>query len=183
MTLRTLWAEIRSDHRANGSDWTKPGFRSLAVYRFGVWRMTVRPLLIRAPLSILYRACYRHCRNVYGIELPYSAKVGQGVVIEHQGGIVIHGMTVIGDNCTIRQNCTFGIRTKNGLDDAPVLGRDVDVGAGAVILGKIHVGDGARIGANAVVLEDIPNFATAIGVPAIIRHAKRAADETQIVNE
>ena len=84
-----LWDVIKEDWRNHGRDWTKPGFRTLAVHRFGIWRMTVRPKLLRAPLSLLYRAAFRHCRNVYGIELPWSVHVGRGVVIEHQGGIVI----------------------------------------------------------------------------------------------
>ncbi len=164
----SLWGQIAEDYRAHGRDWTKPGFRALAVYRFGVWRMRVRPKLIRAPLSVLYRIAFRRCRNVYGIELPYSATIGRNVVIEHQGGIVVHGRTVIGDGCVIRQNCTFGIRNTDDLDAAPVLGVGVDVGAGAVILGRVHVGDGAIVGANAVVLADVPAGALAVGVPARI---------------
>ena len=163
-----LWAQIADDYRANGRDWTKPGFRALAVYRFGVWRMTVNPKLLRAPLSVLYRMAFRRCRNVYGIELPYSALIGRGVIIEHQGGIVVHGCTTIGDGCTIRQNCTFGIRDKSDLSAAPILGKGVDVGAGAVILGRVSVGDGAVVGANAVVLCDVPASALAVGVPARI---------------
>lgn len=163
-----MLALIAQDYRAHGRDWTKPGFRALAVHRFGVWRMTVKPKVLRAPLSILYRWGFRRCRNVYGIELPYSATIGRNVIIEHQGGIVVHGCTVIGDGCTIRQNCTFGIRDKSDLSAAPVLGDGVDVGAGAVILGRVHVGDGAGIGANAVVLSDVPAGALAVGVPARI---------------
>lgn len=163
-----LLAQIASDWRANGCDWTRPGFRTLAVHRFGVWRMAVRPKLLRAPLSLVYRHLYRHCRNVYGIELPYSAHVGQHVVIEHQGGIVIHGASVIGDGCVIRQGCTLGIRRVSELDAAPVLEPGVDLGAGAVILGRINIGRGAKIGANAVVLIDVPAGAVALGVPARI---------------
>lgn len=165
----SLFAQITEDWHAHGCDWTLPGFRTLAVYRFGVWRMGVRPLVLRAPLSLLYRYLFRRCRNNYGIELPYSARVGRHVVIEHQGGIVIHGNTVIGDYCTIRQNCTLGIRRLNAKGDAPILGKQVDVGAGAVILGCVQLGDGAKVGANAVVLEDVPAGALAIGVPAAIR--------------
>lgn len=164
-----MLAQIGEDYRANGRDWTKPGFRTLAIYRFGVWRMTVQTKLLRAPLSVVYRAGFRFCRNIYGIELPYSAIVGRGVVFEHQGGIVVHGRTVIGDGCIIRQNCTFGIRTVDDLDAAPVLGNGVDVGAGAVVLGRVHLGDGAVIGANAVVLVDVPAGALAVGVPAQIK--------------
>ena len=167
----SLWAEIADDWRAHGRDWTKPGFRAVAVHRFGVWRMAVRPKLLRAPLSLVYRALYRRCRNVYGIELPYSAQVGRGVVIEHQGGIVIHGASVIGDRCILRQGCTLGLRRLDALADAPILEEGVQLGAGAVVLGRVRVGAGAVIGANAVVLSDVPAGALATGVPATIRAA------------
>ena len=163
-----LFTQIANDWRANGRDWTRPGFRTLAVYRFGVWRMQVRPKLLRGPLSLVYRSLFRRCRNVYGIELPYSAQVGQHVIIEHQGGIVIHGASVIGEGCVIRQGCTLGIRGVRDVLAAPVLDAGVDIGAGAVILGRIRVGAGARIGANAVVLIDVPAGAVALGVPARI---------------
>lgn len=161
-----LFARIADDWRANGRDWTRPGFRTLAVYRFGVWRMGVRPKLLRGPFSLVYRCLFRHCRNVYGIELPYSARVGEHVVIEHQGGIVIHGASVIGDRCVIRQGCTLGIRRVSQPGAAPVLEAGVDLGAGAVILGQVRIGRDAKIGANAVVLSDVPAGAIAIGVPA-----------------
>ena len=164
---------IREDLTAHGGDSTRPGFRALAVYRFGVWRMSVSPKVLRAPLSIIYRFFYRRARNVYGIELPYSASVGRRVVIEHQSGIVVHGATVIGDDCIIRQNCTFGIRRVDEPTKAPVLGRGVDVGVGAVILGDIVIGDYATIGANAVVLSDVPARAMAVGVPAVIKTRSR----------
>ena len=103
---------------------------------------------------------------MYGIELPYSAQIGRRVVIEHQGGIVVHGATTIGDGTIIRQGCTFGIRSLDRLDEAPTIGRDVNIGAGAVIIGDVKVGDGASIGANAVVLQDVPPGALAVGIPA-----------------
>lgn len=169
-TPEPLWAIIREDWVAHGRDWTLPGFRAVAVHRFGVWRMTVRPKLLRAPLSLAYRSLFRRVRNRYGIELPYSVSLGRRVVFEHQGGIVIHGNAVIGDDCVIRQNCTLGIRRLDALDDAPILRRGVDCGAGSVILGRITLGDGARIGANAVVLADVPPNGLALGVPARITH-------------
>jgi serine O-acetyltransferase len=87
--------------------------------------MTVRPKVLRAPFSILYRMLFRRCRNVYGIELPYSAKIGRRVVFEHQHGIVIHGHCEIGDDCTIRQGCTLGNKTLDRPHDAPKLGNRV----------------------------------------------------------
>ena len=161
-----LWALIREDYAAHRRDWTRPGFRAVAVYRFGVWRMGVKSKLLRAPLSVLYRMMFRHVRNHYGIELPYSATVGRRVVFEHQSGIVIHGNCVIGDECVIRQGCTLGIRREDEPDRAPVLGRGVSVGAGAAILGGVHLGDGSQVGANAVVLRDVPAGATVVGIPA-----------------
>lgn len=170
--VRDLRAQIREDWQVHGRDWTKPGFRAVAVHRFGVWRMTVRPKLLRAPLSAAYRMLFRRCRNIYGIELPYTVSLGRRVVIEHQGGIVVHGASVLGDHCIIRQNCTLGIRRMDALADAPILGQGVELGAGAVILGRVHIGDGAKIGANAVVLTDVPAGAYALGVPATIRMAR-----------
>jgi serine O-acetyltransferase len=161
-----LLSLIGEDWRAHDRTWTRCGFRAMAVYRFGVWRMSVRPKLLRAPLSILYRFLFRHVRNVYGIELPSSCQVGRRLIIEHQNGIVVHGDTRIGDDCVIRQGVTIGIRHMDRPRDAPVLGHRVDVGAGAKILGAIRIGDDAKIGANAVVLHDVPDGVTVVGIPA-----------------
>ncbi len=164
-----LLSIVGEDWRANGRDWTRPGFRALAVHRFGVWRMGIRWRVVRAPFSLLYRMLYRRVRNHYGIELPYSVSVGRRVVIEHQGAIVVHGDAVIGDACTIRQGVTLGNRSRAHPLDAPTLGVGVDVGAGAKLLGAIQVGDHAVIGANAVVLSDVPADHLAVGVPARVR--------------
>jgi len=162
----TLWQQIKEDWEAHSRDWTKPGFRALAVYRFGVWRMTIRNKILRQPLSLLYKMLYRKIRNGYSIELPYTTKVGRRVVIEHQGAIVIHGYSEIGDDSIIRQGVTLGLRHIDSPMDAPKLGKRVNVGAGAVIMGAVKIGDDACIGANAVVLSDVPSRYTAVGVPA-----------------
>ncbi len=168
MTFSQLLQTIRQDWQAHGRDWTRAGFRALAFHRFGVWRMQIRSKWLRAPCSVLYRFLYRHARNVYGIELPYSAQIGKRVVFEHQHGIVIHGMCQIGDDSIIRQGVTIGNRYQNEPAAAPILGCRVNVGAGAKILGQLTIGDDAVIGANAVVLINVPAGATAIGVPAQI---------------
>lgn len=173
ISFRQMLDLIGEDYRSHHRDWTVPGFRTLAVYRFGVWRMGIKSPLLRFLPSRLYRMMFRFCRNVYGIELPYTAVIGRGVVIEHQGGIVIHGHSIIGDGTTIRQNCTIGIKSPEQRFSAPVIGKNVDIGAGAVILGEIQIGDGAAIGANAVVLQDVPDGALAAGVPAVIRSRTR----------
>lgn len=164
----SLWQQIKEDWIAHGRDWTKPGFRAVAVHRFGVWRMGIKPKLLRAPFSILYRAMFRHVRNVYGIELPYTVQLGRRVIIEHQSAIVIHGQTVIGDDSVIRQGVTIGNRYLDRPTEAPRLGKRVNVGAGAKILGAVTLGDDANVGANAVVLKDVPAGKTAVGIPAKI---------------
>lgn len=165
---RGLSALLREDWIAHQRDWTRPGFRALAIYRFGCWRYS-QPAGVRHFLGFVHRVLFRFARNVYGIELPASARIGRRVVFEHQSGIVVHGNAIIGDDCVIRQNVTLGNRHRDRLFDAPELGCRVDVGAGAKVLGRVRVGDDARIGANAVVLEDVPAGATAVGVPARVQ--------------
>ena len=168
-----LIEQIKSDWKAHDRDWTRPGFRAIATHRFGVWRMSVSSKFLRSPLSLIYRFMYRRARNIYGIEIPYTAKVGQRVIIEHQHGVVIHGHCVIGDDCILRQGVTLGIKNLDAPDAAPKLGQRVNVGAGAVILGDITIGDDVQIGANAVVTKDVPSKAVAMGVPATIRFPER----------
>lgn len=164
--FRWLLQTVAEDYAAHGRDWTKPGFRAVATHRFGVWRLEIGAKLLRAPMTLVYRWAFRRCRNIYGIELPYTVKLGRRVVVEHQGGIVVHGNCEIGDDCIIRQNCTLGIRSLAALTDAPVLEPGVSLGAGAVVLGAVRIGAGSAIGANAVVLADIPPGSVAVGIPA-----------------
>ncbi len=158
-----IWKE---DLAAHEGDWMRPGFRALAVHRFGVWRMGVRSRILRAPLSLVYRFLFRHCRDRYGIELPFSAWIGRRVIFEHQHGIVVHGSSIIGDECVLRQGVTLGNRHLEHPYHAPRLGRAVNIGAGAVLLGRIVLGDRAQVGANAVVLKDVPSGETVVGIPA-----------------
>ncbi len=163
-----LIAQLREDWIAHDRDWTRPGFRALAAHRFGNWRLAIERKPLRAPLSVLYLRLFRRVRNHYGIELPWNARIGRRVVFEHQGAIVVHGSSVIGDDCIVRHGVTLGIRSVSELDAAPTLGRHVNVGAGAKILGAVKLGDGVNVGANAVVLKDVPAGATAVGIPAVI---------------
>jgi serine O-acetyltransferase len=180
----SLAQQIREDWVAHGQDWTKPGFRAVAIHRFGVWRMGIRSALLRAPCSILYRMLFRRVRNHYGIELPYSAQLGRRVIVEHQSDIVVHGDCVIGDDCILRQGNTLGLRHLDRLFDAPTLGDRVNVGAGAKIFGAVTIGSDVNIGANAVVLCDVPDGATAVGIPArIIMPKTNSASESSPGND
>jgi len=160
------WQLLREDLKVYDRDWSRPGFQAIAVHRLGAWRMRIRWKLLRLPFSLIYHLLYIFVRNVYGIELPYTVALGRGVILEHQHGIVIHGNCVIGNNCIIRQGVTLGNRYLERPFEAPVLGQRVNVGAGAKILGRVTLGDDVQIGANAVVLEDVPAGRTAVGIPA-----------------
>lgn len=108
---------------------------------------------------------------IFSNHIPGTVSIGEGTRIEHHGiGCVFHGKTVIGKNCKIFQNVTIGARwSKSGIKDGvPTIGDNVQIGAGAVILGKITIGSNSSIGANAVVLSDVPDNCIAIGVPAKI---------------
>lgn len=164
--LQKLIEQIRDDLANVDGDWTRPGFQALAIHRFGNFRMTIGPKAIRAPLSLTYRLLYYFARNFYGIELPYTAQVGKGVIIEHQGAIVVHGSVVIGDHTILRQGVTIGIRNRSRPSEVPVIGASVDIGAGAKILGDVRVGDGSTIAANAVVIRDVAAHSVVGGIPA-----------------
>lgn len=160
-----LYWQIREDWEANHRDWTKPGFRAVAVHRFGAILKDRKRGVLSWILSRLYRYIFRYIRNHYGIELPDTTIVGRRFQIGHQGGIVIHQNAVIGDDCIVIQNVTIGAATIARNLEAPKLGNRVEVGCGAAILGKVVIGDDVRIGPNVVVTTDIPAGTTACAVP------------------
>jgi serine O-acetyltransferase len=159
---------IREDFATHHRDPWRQGVWVMLVYRFGRWRYGVRPALLRMLLSFLYRWLKILSQILTGIDLPCEVVVGRRLKIEHFGGIIVSGDTVIGDDVVLRHGVTLGLR-RTDQPGAPTIGNRVDIGAGAVILGKVTIGDDAVIGANAVVLTDVPPGALATGVPATIR--------------
>lgn len=160
-----FWALVVEDFHTHNSDWFSQGFWTLFWHRFGNWRMGIRPKLLRAPVSLLYKVMAKHCEWLCGIMLPYTVRVGRRVRLDHFGGMILVAQT-IGNDVIIRQNTTFGIANLHALTARPVIGNAVEIGAGAVIVGGIHIGDGAIIGANAVVTRSVPAGAVMGGVPA-----------------
>ena len=125
------------------------------------------------------RAVSQLAKFLTGIEIHPGAMIGKGLFIDHGAGVVIGETAVVGDNCTIYQGVTLGGTGKQTGKRHPTLGDNVMVGAGAKLLGNFTVGSGSRIAAGAVVLTDVPENATAVGVPAkVVRVAgKRVPDE------
>ena len=112
------------------------------------------------------RAVSQLARLITGIEIHPRAKIGKGLFIDHGTGVVIGETSEIGDNCTIYQGVTLGGTGKDVGKRHPTLGNNVMVGAGAKVLGPIRVGDNSKIAAGAVVLKEIPENCTAVGIPA-----------------
>lgn len=133
-----------------------------------IWIFRLASLLYRYRVPVLPRFLYALNRVLFAIVLPPSVAVGRNVLFGYSGlGIVVHARCVIGNNVKISQNVTIGGRS--GHVAVPVIEDDVEIGAGACVLGPVHIGRGAKIGANAVVLTDVPAGAVAMGVPAVVR--------------
>lgn len=139
-----------------------PGLHAL------VWHRSIARPLWDAGLKWLARWFAHWGRWVTGIEIHPGAAIGRRVFIDHGMGIVIGETAVIGDDCTLYHGVTLGGTSWNKGKRHPTLGAGVVVGAGAKILGPIHVGEGSKIGCNAVVVRDVPAGATAVGIPARI---------------
>ena len=163
-----MFEHIREDWRTYEGDLTRQGLGVMLVYRFGRWRYSIEQPWLRLPLSVLYKILKLLSQILTGIDLPCEVQVGRRLIIEHFGDIIISGDTVIGDDVIIRNGVTIGLK-RTGISGAPVIGNRVDIGAGAKLLGAIRIGDDVVIGANAVVLQDVPANSLAVGVPARIK--------------
>jgi len=159
----SLWRLIREDLRTHGGNPFEQGFWALAVHRFGNWRMD-RPKMIRAPCTLIYFVLEKLVQVFAGISLPYVVKVGRRVRIWHFGGMIL-GARYIGNDVHIRQNVSMGVAQTWNLK-APIIEDGVHFGAGAAVLGEVLVGRGARIAANSLVVSDVSDGATVLGIPA-----------------
>ena len=129
------------------------------------------------------RAVSQAAKFLTGIEIHPGATIGKGLVIDHGTGVVIGETTEIGDNCTLYQGVTLGGTGKDVGKRHPTLGDNVLVGAGAKVLGPIMIESNSKIAANAVVLKDIPENSTAVGIPArIVRQGGRRVDDLDQVH-
>lgn len=135
-----------------------PGLHAIIFYRIAhiLWKIKI-PLIPRLISQI--------ARFLTGIEIHPGAAIGKGLFIDHGMGVVVGETTIIGDNVTLFQGVTLGGTGKETGKRHPTLGHNVVIGTGAKVLGNITVGDSSYVGANAVVIRDVPPNATVVGVP------------------
>ena len=159
-----------------------PGFHILVYHRIAHW-------LYEHGHFFLARWVSQHGRHKTGIEIHPGATIGHRLVIDHGMGIVIGETAEIGDDCLLYQGVTLGGTGKDHGKRHPTIGNNVLISCGAKVLGPFRVGDNARIASNAVVLSEVPEDATAVGIPAqIVRIAGRTThfaddvDQTSVEN-
>ncbi len=154
-----------------------PGLHALVLHRLAHWFWT-------RGLRWLGRFTSHFSRWLTGIEIHPGATIGDGVFIDHGMGVVIGETAEIGDGCTIYQGVTLGgTSLYKGTKRHPTLGRNVVVSAGAKVLGGFTVGDGAKVGSNAVVIKPVPAGATAVGIPARIIQPDETERREQAANK
>jgi serine O-acetyltransferase len=153
------------DSRTHDNDLLEQGFWAVAVHRFGNWRMGIRWKIVRAPFTLLYRFLFKAVEWTCGITLPYTTKLGRRVRIWHHSGMILHARS-IGDDVHVRHNTTFGVVRRNHNEEIPIIEDRVDIGCGVCVLGAVRVGHDSVIGANSVVLMDVPPYSVVVGAPA-----------------
>ena len=136
-----------------------PTIHALIAYRIAHYFYTKK-------LFFLARLISQISRFFTGIEIHPGAKIGRGLVIDHDMGVVIGETAEIGDDVLLYHGVTLGGTGKDKGKRHPTLGNNVVIGAGAKVLGPIYIGSNSKVGANSVVLKDVPEGATAVGIPA-----------------
>lgn len=124
------------------------------------------------PLYLIARFLHRHYSFRYGMEIPVSAEIGPGFYIGHFGGIIVNPGVKIGANCNISHGVTLGQINRGSREGTPVIGDEVYIAPGVKIIGKVIVGNRAAIGANCVVVEDVPDDGVVVGIPGKVISTK-----------
>ncbi len=169
-------------YRAKGSGgkelWLNAAVWAIAFYRLGNWLNVARPPWpIRIPMKLFSFVGNKYFEFFVEMCISPQATIGEGLYIGHIGGIHINPQAVIGKNCDIAHRVTIGASAM-GRQGAPVIGDDVYIGTGATIAGKIRIGNGAKIAANTLVITNVPEGATVMGVPGrIVMKAPKAAQQ------
>ncbi|NWF61196.1 MAG: serine O-acetyltransferase [Fischerella sp.] len=153
-----------------------PGLQALLFHRIAHW-------LYQRKIPFIPRFISQISRFFTGIEIHPGAKIGRGVFIDHGMGVVIGETAIVGDYALIYQGVTLGGTGKESGKRHPTLGNNVVVGAGAKVLGNIHIGNNVRIGAGSVVLRDVPSDTTVVGIPGRITRQDKVKGDVLAHNQ
>lgn len=160
--------EFRLDLRRYASPWYRlwltPAIWAIAWYRFGHWLYKEPHFKIFGILKVPYKFVYVFMEAFMQMALDPGAEIGGGLYLGHSGGIHIHPEVIIGENCDIAHHVTIGA-SAGGRKGVPKIGKGAYIGTGATLIGRINIGDGAKIAANTLVMTSVPAGATVIGVP------------------
>jgi serine O-acetyltransferase len=170
----SFWSLIRADLNRYGSGMSVPAllrrYWSTPGFRYSFWMRLTNHARNK---SVIWRPAYYLCRLIlnhqslkYGISIPYNTRIGPGLYIGHYGGIVLNDMALIGCDCNINHSVTIGVKYGGKNPGVPVIGDRAFLGPGCVVIGGITLGNDVAVGANAVVLESVPDSGVVAGVPA-----------------
>jgi serine O-acetyltransferase len=177
---RAWRADLARFKRQGLSGWGSEGFWALTVYRMQRAAGAAKPRLLWLPIRMVLAAGKKLLTLITHINLCPQAKIGPGLFIPHVGPIQVFPWATIGADCAIHHVCTIGAGSRPG---GPVIGNHVMLGCHSCVLGPVVVGDGAKIGAGAVVVKDVPAGVTVVGVPAHpVRRGAPVAMEEQPVS-
>ncbi len=175
-TLRGIYLDYRR-YRATGRGqgslfgviFLTQGFWASTVYRLAHWVEIHEHLgIIRVFLRILFLICQKLVELLTGISIPATCQIGEGLYIGHFGHLIVNGRVRIGANCNLSQGVTLGIKQEGKNRGVPTLGDRVYIGPNAIIIGDIHIGNDAAVGAGAIVTKTVPPNAVVAGNPAEI---------------
>ncbi len=146
---------------------------------WAIWFHRIAHLLYKLRISVIPRLISQISRFLTGIEIHPAAKIGYEVLIDHGMGVVIGETAEVGNNCIIYQGVTLGGTKREPGKRHPTIGNHTVIGAGAMILGNITIGNNCSVGANSVVVRPVPDNCTVVGNPArvIVQDGKRIVDE------
>lgn len=179
-SLREL---LREDVKAQGGSWVSPSLHAFVVYRIGHWALS-QPQPIRTLVSVPIKLVnLLLIRNVYGTEIWPEAIIGRRVQLGHHQAVHIPSFCVIGDDTLLRHNLTIGYSRKDSpRESVPTIGRRVEIGTGATIIGPITIGDDVIIGPHALVTTDVPAGATVFSPPARILKKPQPESGVQVAD-
>jgi serine O-acetyltransferase len=144
------------------------GYRYIFLMRLCYYLSHNKKTIFRRIILRFFLELLRHYTIRLGVSIPHYTEIGSGLFLPHPNSIVVNSLAVIGKNCTICHGVTIGSANRGKKKGCPVIGDEVYISPGAVIIGKVKVGNGVIIGANSVVSEDLPDNAVTAGNPSVI---------------